>query len=312
VGHLGRHKGVDVLLDALAILDNKERIKMIMIGDGDDRAVYEKQVKQKGLNDVVKFWGKINNSQIEDVYRETDILVVPSIWPENRVVSITEAMASRIPVIASKIGAIPELVDDEETGYLFEPGNSHDLATKMSKCISDTSQLKEFGKNGYNKIKSFSFENQVGEILNLYEKNQNKQMIEKSEKELILCVGKIIDSDCAKTIDIFLKEMGRDYRFIMINWVGEKEISEAQLLWVVDGQTELSELKIAAKYKLPVIVPENNPELREFCRSNNCGLYYSTYYEAVECLKHLVENEQTSNLIGQNSYNVYAHSDRSF
>ena len=130
------------------------------------------RLKAHGFKDYVQFWGKIDNSQIEKVYRETDVLILPSVWPENQPVSITEAMAARIPVIASRIGGIPELVDDEKTGYLFEPGNPRDLALKMSTCIADPDHLKVLGENGYTKIAALTFENQVAVIARLYERDQ--------------------------------------------------------------------------------------------------------------------------------------------
>ena len=71
------------------------------------------------------------------------MLILPSIWPENQPVSITEAMACSLPVIAARMGGIPELVEDEKTGYLFEAGNPKDLALKMSAFLADP--FKNFG-----------------------------------------------------------------------------------------------------------------------------------------------------------------------
>ena len=87
----------------------------------------------------------------------------------------------------------------------------------------------------------------------------------------------------------------------MSDWVDEEQVNRAKLLWIVDDQTEVSDLKNAAQHNLPLVVPDNNPTLKAFCRSNNCGLYYSNVFEAVECLKYLVENEQARYVIGQNS-----------
>ena len=95
-----------------------------------------------GLNDSVRFWGKIKD--ITDAYAQTDVLILPSIWPENQPVTITEAMAAKIPVIASNSGGIPELVDDEKTGLLFEAGNAQDLARKMLNIIQNPEKIELF------------------------------------------------------------------------------------------------------------------------------------------------------------------------
>ena len=111
----------------------------------------------------------VDNSRIEEVFRETDVLILPSIWPENQPVTITEAMASRTPVIASAIGGIPELVTNEYNGYLFSPGCAEELAEKMSEFVIRPERIERFGENGFQRIKDNSFEHQVNKICSIYE-----------------------------------------------------------------------------------------------------------------------------------------------
>jgi glycosyltransferase involved in cell wall biosynthesis len=306
IGYLGHHKGVHTIIDALPYLSTAKKFRVNIVGDGEQKNSYKSQLKDTGCKDNVQFWGKVANSQIEKVYRETDVLILPSVWPENQPVSITEAMAARIPVIASRIGGIPELVDDEKTGYLFEPGNSRDLAQKMSACLSQDDHLQQLGENGYNKIAGLTFENQVALMTGIYETEQPDIERHTEQEDLILCIGRDINADCARVIEAFLDGTAVDYKFFISDWAGEEQIRKATLLWVVDSRTELSELKIAAHYKLPIIVPENNADLTALCRSNNCGLYYGNIHEAVECLKYLTENEQPRTLMGQNSSRFYS------
>src|SRR5208337_832744 len=116
IGYLGEHKGVHVLINALRRID-KRRMTLNIAGDGALMDTYRQQVRSLGLEDTVKFWGKV--ADIERIYAQTDVLILPSIWPENQPLTIIEAMSSGIPVIASDIGGIPELVDDGIDGYLF-------------------------------------------------------------------------------------------------------------------------------------------------------------------------------------------------
>ena len=87
---------------------------------------------KRGLAHIVRFTGKIGNEQIDGILQNTDVLILPSVWPENQPVTILEAMASGMPVIGSRIGGIPELIDDGVTGYLFNPSDATDLAAKMT------------------------------------------------------------------------------------------------------------------------------------------------------------------------------------
>ena len=75
-------------------------------------------------------------------------LVVPSIWYENFPRTIVEAFACGLPVIASRIGALADIVRDGETGLLFEPGNPRDLADKMAWALANPERMAAMGRNG--------------------------------------------------------------------------------------------------------------------------------------------------------------------
>ena len=71
------------------------------------------KVKNMRLSNIVSFWGRIDD--IGNAYRNTDVLILPSIWPENQPVTITEAMASKIRLLVQNSGGIPELIEDGKT-----------------------------------------------------------------------------------------------------------------------------------------------------------------------------------------------------
>jgi glycosyltransferase involved in cell wall biosynthesis len=96
-----------------------------------------------------------------------DVLVVPSIWPENAPLVIQEAFMARVPVIASHVGGIPELVRDGQNGLLFETGNSVDLQAKMERLIDDPSLLPIYSGNA-ERIKSI--EENAAELEQIYER----------------------------------------------------------------------------------------------------------------------------------------------
>lgn len=304
VGYFGRHKGIHILLNALPFVGNYDLFEVNLVGDGELMADLKQQVKAMGLNNLVKFWGKSNN--IEKAYRETDIFILPSIWPENQPVTITEAMASRLPVIASDAGGIPELVKDGKTGYLFEVGNAKDLAQKMSEFILHPDRIKTFGENGYKEIINNTFENQSDKILQVYNEKVLDQVKQPREEMLIACIGKRVNPQCAQTMNSFLNE-GQQciFRFVMSDWVQEDQFRMLKLLWVVDEEINQKDIIIGLMNKLPLLVPEANEKLKNLCRERNCGLYYRDAVEAKACLEYLINNDTERVAMGQNGFKIY-------
>lgn len=303
VGYLGWHKGIHVILKALSQIDLKDHFRINLVGIGSEIENYKQQVEEMGLQNTVRFWGKIDNTRMEEIYRETDVFLLPSVWPENEPVTIMEAMAARIPVIASRIGGIPELVEDGKTGYLFEAGNANQLAQKMITCILNPGALRTFGENGYKKILNHTFENQVRQILQVYDEKATRQERAPQNGTLILCIGKHANLECTQAMKAFKKRpKGDRYYFVMSEWVEEDQLSQAKLLWVVDDKTRFDDVITGLQHGIPLLVPENNMELKSFCRSANCGLYYHDSFEAEACLEYLLQNQEMASAMGQNGY----------
>lgn len=311
LGYLGRHKGVHTILEALSSLNGnlREKVTVNLVGGGDQINYYEQRVMEFGLEKIVKFWGKIDNNRIEDIYRQTDVLILPSIWPENQPVTITEAMASRIPVIASRTGGTPELVEDGETGYLFERNNPKDLAQKMLEFVFDRSKLIDFGKRAFYKISHNTFHNQVEKIIAIYqEEGESLKTDRLTGEELIVCLGKKIPHQCPQALNIFRSESGRKWRVVLMDWLDEDQIEKAKLLWVVDKDVDPSEVTIGLRNKLPLLVPESNENLKNICIKGKCGLFYGNTMEAVVGLEYLTNNEALRKAMGQNGFKFFYES----
>ncbi|MBI5675434.1 MAG: glycosyltransferase [Nitrospirae bacterium] len=305
IGYIGRHKGVITIIEALAYIKDRENIQVNFIGDGELKAELQNMVAERELNETVRFSGKKENSSIEDVFSATDVMILPSIWPDNHPVSIYEAMASSTPVIASRMGGIPELVEDGKTGCLFEAGNAKELAQKMSEFISDKSRIKEFGENGFKKISSFALKKQVNEISNLYKYGQFQTDESLKENALILCIGKKMQPECSEAIDIFLKGRKEDCKFLMADWLNEGDIKKAKLLWVVDREVSLKEINKRLVNRLPLLVPYYNEELKKLCINEKCGLYYKDEIEASVCLEFLMDSIEILSAMRQNAFKAF-------
>jgi|GEM_PF-89854 len=110
---------------------------------------YVGQLKKMVKGNAIKFMGDFNKFEIGKVLADIDVLVVPSLWYENAPLVIQEALLSQTPVIAARIGGIPELVTDGVNGFLFEPGNEQDLKEKMEFFTRRPTLLNELKKEAF-------------------------------------------------------------------------------------------------------------------------------------------------------------------
>jgi glycosyltransferase involved in cell wall biosynthesis len=159
-GRLFPTKGQRVLIDAMKLLSViKSSIFIEIIGDGPCKQDLQQLVKAYGLGSQVCFTSSVSHDIMLHRMAEADIVVVPSLSEAFGLVNV-EALAVGTPVVASRIGGIPEIIRDGVDGLLFEPGNAHDLADKLAVLISDPELRARMGKNGRERFLS-TFEQRV-------------------------------------------------------------------------------------------------------------------------------------------------------
>lgn len=122
IGRLSEEKGVRTLIEAAALMQGDVALKII--GTGPEESILREQAK--GISNV-EFLGYQTGEAWERALRGAKALVVPSIWYENMPYVVLEALSRGKPVIATKLGGVPERIREGENGWLFEPGNSEDL-----------------------------------------------------------------------------------------------------------------------------------------------------------------------------------------
>lgn len=145
IGTLHEVKGQRYLIDAIAVLrDQGIYVACELVGDGPDRDALERQVRQRGVADRVTFFGHRSRDQVIEHLKHADLLVAPSVPSsdgrrEGIPVVLIEAMASGVPVVASRLSGIPELVQHEKTGLLAEPADVDGLAAAIRRLFTDRS-----------------------------------------------------------------------------------------------------------------------------------------------------------------------------
>lgn len=144
-------KGINYLIKAVPIVLEKENnIKVVLVGDGGHRVEYEGLAKKLGVKNKILFLGVKDN--VEELLSITDIFCLPSIR-DNFPFSILEAMTEGKPVIATKVGGIPEAVVDKVTGLLVPPRNAREIALAINSLLEDSNLSKRLGSNAKNRIK---------------------------------------------------------------------------------------------------------------------------------------------------------------
>lgn len=160
VGRLSTEKGIATLAAAKALLPEAQ---LHVVGDGPEARVLENVAGVSRL-------GAMSREAVTGEMARALALVVPSIWYETFGLVVVEAFASATPVIASRIGALAELVRDGETGMLFEPGNSRDLADKMAWALAHPAQMAAMGRKARAQYEvEFSAEVNYRRLIQIYD-----------------------------------------------------------------------------------------------------------------------------------------------
>jgi glycosyltransferase involved in cell wall biosynthesis len=147
VGALIPKKGVQDLIDALAapVFGN---VRLIVAGDGHYASDLKCRCEKKGIQERAEWKGLVSPREVAELMRASDILCLPS-YTEGTPNVVKEAMASGLPVIATRVGGIPDLVGAGETGLLFEPGNVNELRQCLEALVNDPDRRAEMGRTGF-------------------------------------------------------------------------------------------------------------------------------------------------------------------
>jgi glycosyltransferase involved in cell wall biosynthesis len=165
VAHLIPQKGTDVAIRAIG--ESGPNTVLWVVGGGSEAPHLQALAADLGLNDRVTFFG--HQTEVQPFMQAADCLVCPSLWAEAAGLVNLEALSTGLPVLASRIGGIPEYVDDGKTGHLFTPGDFHELAMLLRRIQDGPEERRHLGEAArLTAIERFSVASRIDEYLSHY------------------------------------------------------------------------------------------------------------------------------------------------
>lgn len=166
-GRLQPMKGHELLLRAIRELTNRSlRARLLIAGGGSSLDAHRQLAAELGLADRVEFLGRVR--EMKAFYDQLDIYALPS-FTEGLPISMLEAMSRSLPVVATRVGGIPEVVRDGEDGILVAPGDEKALTEALASLVSDVALRERMGHSAWQRAKHcFSFERMANSVEQFY------------------------------------------------------------------------------------------------------------------------------------------------
>jgi glycosyltransferase involved in cell wall biosynthesis len=180
VGRFVPAKNIPLLLEAFAeVLKKVPDSKLILVGDGPLKEKIVSKVDSLGISESVQMPGYIKNDQLPQFYRTADVFALTS-RHESFGMVLLEAMSCGTPVVASQVGAVPELISDNKTGLSYPEGNKEALICCLERVLQDEELRTRLGKNARIVTqKEYDWQNRAEKLYHVY-----KQVLEKSSNEV--------------------------------------------------------------------------------------------------------------------------------
>ncbi|TET83997.1 MAG: glycosyltransferase family 1 protein [Candidatus Nealsonbacteria bacterium] len=172
IGSFYPHKGLQVLIQTIPLVASKvPNIKLKVVGTGDE---YQKERIKKLVNDLkinkyIDFLGQKNNEEVLQLILSSEVVAVPEQWPSDfGPIILLEAMMLGKPVVASKIGSVPEFIKDSSNGFLVEYNQPEQFAEKLIWLLKNKASAQSMGEKAKGSVQFLFKDNQGKEILKLY------------------------------------------------------------------------------------------------------------------------------------------------
>jgi glycosyltransferase involved in cell wall biosynthesis len=166
VGRLAPQKGVRTLVAAAGLLEDPSA-QVLLVGDGPERPALEREAERIGLGDRLHFLGFVAHERLPAVLAHADLLVLPSLYEELGTV-LLEAMQADLPIVASKTGGIPDVIEDGVNGLLVPPGEPELLARAIDRLLADRGLAYRLSEGARERGKDYDWEVLAERVLAVY------------------------------------------------------------------------------------------------------------------------------------------------
>ncbi len=162
-------KGLSLLLQAMVRLPPS--VKLTIVGDGEERPAFEREVQAGGLVSRVTFLGRLSREALRDAYRDAHVLAFPSMSAAEAFGLVAlEAQACGVPVVASRLPGVRTVVRDGETGILVTPGSVPELTHGLATLLKDQEKRQEYAKNARDHVyQRFSQKTHIDKLIEVYQ-----------------------------------------------------------------------------------------------------------------------------------------------
>ncbi|MBU0981548.1 glycosyltransferase [Patescibacteria group bacterium] len=175
VGRLDYVKGLDVLISAMKkvvesteFIKSKKDFQLHIVGTGSEKNALEKQIEKLGLQGLVKFHGKVTGDPLVAIYKSADLFVLPS-RTEGFPLSLLEACAAKLPVLATNVGDNSKLVIEKENGYLVAPEDQEELSYYLELFVLNPG-LRQMGEKSYDLVlQEYTWHRVSEKMVHIYE-----------------------------------------------------------------------------------------------------------------------------------------------
>lgn len=171
VATLARYKGVDYALKAFKqVLDNvknNQAVQMIVSGEGPEKENLQSLAKELGLGESVRFIGKVPYNEMIYLYQSSDVVLIPSIWPEPLSRTIYDAASFGLPIVAFDVGGTKEMVKDGINGFVVSPKDYSQMAEVLISLIKDKRKYTQISHNSGRFLKNHNSA-QINKMIKVY------------------------------------------------------------------------------------------------------------------------------------------------
>jgi glycosyltransferase involved in cell wall biosynthesis len=169
VGRLHPVKGTRYLLGAMSIVRrDMPEAKLVLVGDGGEREHLENLTDDLKIRECVEFIGRVPHENVQNYMNQSDVFVLPSL-SEGFPVTILEAMACGLPVVATRVGGIPDIVEDGINGYLVDAMDQEMIAEALLKLLKDEELWEEVSNNNREKSKKYRWDTVAAALEEMYQ-----------------------------------------------------------------------------------------------------------------------------------------------